>query len=72
MYTDLVHEGGATYIGEDGLNNVIRYLHKHPEGAPMKIDKADDPFDIQKCERFTEVYSIEPSLFRAVLTPVQI
>ncbi|TFY79606.1 hypothetical protein EWM64_g4403 [Hericium alpestre] len=33
LYTDIKHNGGATYICTDGLDKIANYLSEHPEGV---------------------------------------
>ena len=50
-WTDVVHQGGGTFIAPDSVSVVARYLAKHPEGV------AADRFGelISQCSEFEEI-----------------
>lgn len=52
-WSDMLHQGGATFIAPDSVRVVARYLHEHPEGV------APSDFDFQalinQCAQFEEV-----------------
>lgn len=58
LYTDIAPSAGGTYICEDGLAKMIKWLYEYPQGTDMR----DGPggataYDAIKtdCEIFTEV-----------------
>lgn len=52
-WSDMLHQGGATFIAPDSVRVVARYLYEHPEGV------APNDFDFQalinQCAQFEEV-----------------
>lgn len=52
-WSDMLHQGGATFIAPDSVRVVARYLYEHPEGV------APNEFDFQalinQCAQFEEV-----------------
>ena len=77
LWTDVLPQGGATWVAADSLAPVARYLADHPEGVHPLRD-SDDPvrFDyadlLQNCTRYVEgtgsagdVYLIHPYLLHA-------
>ena len=53
MWTDMRHQGGATFVSPDSVQVVARYLLDHPEGIPVKA--WDFQALIQQCTRFEEI-----------------
>jgi ectoine hydroxylase-related dioxygenase (phytanoyl-CoA dioxygenase family) len=53
MWSDMLHEGGGTFIAPDSVRLMARYLAEHPEGVNPK----DFNFQglISQCTRFEEV-----------------
>lgn len=57
LFTDVVHQGGPTYICEDGLKHMIKWMYDRPQGADKMEDldgrKAVDV--IKQCNKFVEL-----------------
>jgi len=53
LYTDVVHDGGPTYICPNALPKVIRWLYEHPEGG--WDNKEHFPPLLEKEEEFVEL-----------------
>jgi len=53
LWSDMLHEGGGTFIAPDSVRVVARYLYEHPEGVPA--NKIDVPWLINQCHEFTEL-----------------
>ncbi len=53
MWSDMLHQGGGTFIAPDSVRVVARYLYEHPEG----VDPHDFNFQemIGRCTQFEEV-----------------
>jgi hypothetical protein len=53
LWSDVLHQGGATFIAPDSVRVVARYLYEHPEG----VDPHDFDFQelISHCTQFEEV-----------------
>ena len=53
MWSDMLHQGGGTFIAPDSVRVIARYLAEHPEGVNPK----DFNFQglISQCTRFEEV-----------------
>ena len=53
LWSDMVHQGGATFIAPDSVRVIARYLYEHPEG----VHPHDFNFQelISKCAQFEEV-----------------
>jgi ectoine hydroxylase-related dioxygenase (phytanoyl-CoA dioxygenase family) len=53
LWSDMLHQGGATFIAPDSVRVVARYLYEHPEGVLPK------DFDFQeligRCTQFEEI-----------------
>lgn len=49
LWSDVVHQGGGTFIAPDSVRHVARHLYAHPEGVRGFSDL------IHQCERFEEV-----------------
>ncbi len=52
-WSDMLHQGGATFIAPDSVRVVARYLYEHPEG--IDPDKFDVRSLINQCSQFEEV-----------------
>jgi hypothetical protein len=71
LWTDVVHQGGPTYLATDSVGVIARYLAAHPEGVePNGFDFRER---IRECERFAEatgkagdIYLIHPYALHAV------
>jgi hypothetical protein len=71
LWTDVVHQGGPTYLAADSVGVIARYMANHPEG--VEPNGFDFKARIRECERFTEatgkagdVYLIHPYAMHAV------
>ncbi len=53
MWSDMRHQGGATFIAPDSVRLIARFLADHPEGVPPSDFKFQEM--IAKCTRFEEV-----------------
>lgn len=53
MWSDMRHQGGATFIAPDSVRLIARFLADHPEGVPPSNFKF--PELIKQCTRFEEV-----------------
>ncbi len=53
LWSDMLHQGGATFIAPDSVRVVARYLYEHPEG----VDPHDFDFQqlISQCTQFEEL-----------------
>ena len=53
LWSDMLHQGGATFIAPDSVRVIARYLYEHPEG----VDPHDFNFQelISQCTQFEEV-----------------
>jgi len=57
LFNDVAPRGGGTFICEDGLGHIIRWLYDRPQGANQKMIDPDgkSAFDaIEHCEKFIE------------------
>ncbi|MGQ9816199.1 MAG: hypothetical protein ACUVR3_13830, partial [Candidatus Roseilinea sp.] len=52
-WSDMLHQGGATFIAPDSVRVVARYLYEHPEGVDP--DKFDFQSLINQCSQFEEI-----------------
>ena len=53
LWSDMLHQGGGTFIAPDSVRVLARYLYEHPEGIdPGKFDFQEL---IGKCTRFVEL-----------------
>ena len=52
-WSDMLHQGGATFIAPDSVRVVARYLYEHPEG--INPGKFDIQSLINQCSQFEEV-----------------
>ncbi len=65
LFTDIVADGGGTVICPEGVGEIARYLHKHPEGVsprmvPLALSKPDEGLEfysklVQSCSEFHEM-----------------
>jgi Phytanoyl-CoA dioxygenase (PhyH) len=53
MWSDMRHQGGATFIAPDSVRLMARFLADHPEGVPPGEFKHQEM--IKQCTRFMEV-----------------
>ena len=53
LWSDMLHEGGGTFIAPDSVRVVARYLYEHPEGVPAHA--IDTPWLINQCHEFVEL-----------------
>ncbi|MCX6019103.1 MAG: phytanoyl-CoA dioxygenase family protein [Chloroflexi bacterium] len=53
MWSDMRHQGGATFIAPDSVRLIARFLADHPEGVPPGDFKFQDI--IRQCKQFEEV-----------------
>lgn len=53
LWSDMLHQGGATFIAPDSVRVMARYLYQHPEGVPPGDFRFDDL--INQCAQFEEV-----------------
>ena len=53
LWSDMLHEGGGTFIAPNSVRVVARYLYEHPEGVPA--NKIDVPWLINQCHEFMEL-----------------
>ena len=53
LWSDMLHQGGGTFIAPDSVRVIARYLYEHPEG----VDPHDFNFKemIAQCSQFEEV-----------------
>jgi hypothetical protein len=53
MWSDMLHQGGATFIAPDSVRVIARYLYQHPEG----VDPHNFNFQelVSQCTQFEEV-----------------
>jgi len=59
LYSDIKPRGGGTYIAEDSVGIIARWLRDHPNGVRPGLGPGDDKFDhlarINECNIFTEM-----------------
>ena len=53
LWSDMLHQGGATFISPDSVKVMARYLMEHPEGVNAK--DFDFTEILSKCSKFEEV-----------------
>src|SRR6187401_1554057 len=53
LWTDMLHQGGGTFIAPDSVRVIARYLYEHPEGVPPGDFKFQEI--IKQCTRFVEL-----------------
>jgi phytanoyl-CoA dioxygenase PhyH len=53
LWSDMLHQGGATFIAPDSVRVIARFLYQHPEG----VDPHDFNFQelVSQCTQFEEV-----------------
>ncbi|WWC58909.1 uncharacterized protein I303_101454 [Kwoniella dejecticola CBS 10117] len=61
LYTDVLENGGGTFLVEDAIPGVCKYLEDHPEGL-------DHPYDelvqhAYQCKKFTQIVGKKGDLF---------
>ncbi|KAF2108081.1 hypothetical protein BDV96DRAFT_287512 [Lophiotrema nucula] len=54
VFTDIPARGGGTWVCEDGIAGVVKYLYDHPEGLDPPI-KAANCEHISSCKEFSTV-----------------
>ncbi|KAK7458014.1 hypothetical protein VKT23_009922 [Stygiomarasmius scandens] len=59
LFNDVAPRSGGTWICEDGLTRVIKWLHDRPQGCPQKLRDPDgktafDPIITGECNKFVE------------------
>lgn len=56
LFSDILHNGGATYISPDGMERVARWLAAHPEGTwPASGGGMRFADLVPECEQFVEL-----------------
>ncbi|KAL4250739.1 Phytanoyl-CoA dioxygenase [Abortiporus biennis] len=58
LFNDIKAKAGGTYIAPDGIANVVKWLHDHPEGASsfeQDPDGSRSICGIQSCSEFVEL-----------------
>jgi len=58
LFSDVKSRGGATYVCEDGMDHIAKWLYEHPEGALPRLESADGSRAIdciKDCNRFSEM-----------------
>ncbi|CAE6489140.1 unnamed protein product [Rhizoctonia solani] len=59
LYSDIKPRGGGTYIAEDSIGVIARWLRDHPEGIMPGMGTGDGRFDfgarLKECKVFTEM-----------------
>ncbi|KAI0081287.1 hypothetical protein K474DRAFT_1636018 [Panus rudis PR-1116 ss-1] len=58
LFNDIEPKAGGTYISPDGISNVVKWLHEHPEGADAFAQDPDGSRSIcsvQTCKDFVEL-----------------
>lgn len=53
LWSDMLHQGGATFIAPDSVRVIARYLYEHPEGVPPGDFKFQEL--IAQCTQFEEI-----------------
>ncbi|MFC1466642.1 MAG: phytanoyl-CoA dioxygenase family protein [Candidatus Brachytrichaceae bacterium NZ_4S206] len=53
LWSDMLHQGGATFIAPDSVRVVARYLYEHPEG--VEPNEFNFQALINQCTRFEEL-----------------
>ena len=53
LWSDMLHQGGGTFIAPDSVRVIARYLYEHPEG----VDPHDFKFQeiVSQCSKFVEL-----------------
>ncbi|CAE6421032.1 unnamed protein product [Rhizoctonia solani] len=59
LYSDINPRGGGTYIAEDSIGAIARWLRDHPEGVVPGMGSGEAKFDfaarLKECKVFTEM-----------------
>ncbi|CAE6350818.1 unnamed protein product [Rhizoctonia solani] len=59
LYSDINPRGGGTYIAEDSISAIARWLRDHPEGVVPGMGPGEAKFDfaarLKDCKLFTEM-----------------
>ncbi|CAE6460179.1 unnamed protein product [Rhizoctonia solani] len=59
LYSDIKPRGGGTYIAEDSIGVIARWLRDHPEGIIPGMGPGEEKFDfgarVKECKVFTEM-----------------
>ena len=60
LFTDIKPRAGGTYVCEDGLDQMVKWLYNHPQGTNMRDgENGTQAYDaIPGCNIFTEVLFI--------------
>jgi len=53
LWSDMLHQGGGTFIAPDSVRVIARYLYEHPEGVPPGDFKFQEL--IKQCSNFVEL-----------------
>jgi ectoine hydroxylase-related dioxygenase (phytanoyl-CoA dioxygenase family) len=53
LWSDMLHQGGGTFVAPDSVRLMARYLSQHPEGVHPKDFKFQEM--IQQCNQFDEI-----------------
>ena len=53
LWSDMLHQGGGTFIAPDSVRVIARYLYEHPEGVPPGDFKFQEI--IKQCSKFVEL-----------------
>jgi hypothetical protein len=53
LWSDMLHQGGGTFIAPDSVRLMAKFLKDHPEGVELKDFKFQEM--IQQCKEFEEV-----------------
>lgn len=61
LYSDIVPRAGGTYVCEDGIPQMVKWLYDHPEGTDMREGSKTAYDSLGECKIWTEVS--EPSAY---------
>ena len=53
LWSDMLHQGGGTFVAPDSVRLMARYLYEHPEGVDPKDFKFQEM--ISECAQFEEI-----------------
>jgi ectoine hydroxylase-related dioxygenase (phytanoyl-CoA dioxygenase family) len=53
LWSDMLHQGGGTFVAPDSVRVMARYLYEHPEGVDPKDFKFQEM--ISECTQFEEI-----------------
>ena len=53
-FTDVPPRGGGTWLAEDGIEGIVKYLYDHPEGLDPPFEKILHKH-IKDCKKFVQV-----------------